>query len=247
MATSTPALGGLPDLVKSSLDWSDAHNRQLHCYQRFFEMVARVVRKQAPEFQPALAVLSKPFNAALRYERVLVTAERRLAEDLQDLVARYEVLVRLRNESQAIAKQLSDVRTRIEKLRAEIEEDRRRGCAKQGKLTIELALARDRRRKTVEEGRAKLREIIEQRQKYHAFYVRRLRHGYSFLGEVLNEASRRIAYACQVFRDLAEEIRQNIDAVFQGTYDFDAEPEPVGEEEDEEEEQQREEAEQPPE
>jgi hypothetical protein len=235
-ASRSGALGTLPEVVKASLEWADVHTNQLHSYQRFFELLGRVIRKQAPEFLPAIAVLSKPFNAALRYERVLVTAERRLAEDLQDMVARYDVVLRLRDEFQTISKQLSDARTRIDRLRTEIEVDRRRGCQKQAKLTIDLAVARERKRKAVEDGKAKLREIIEYRQKYYVFYVRRLRHGYSYLGDVLAEASKRIAYACEVFRDLVAEIRENLDPIFAGTYDFNAEPEPIGDEEEDEEE-----------
>jgi uncharacterized protein (DUF3084 family) len=123
----------------------------------------------------------------------------------------------------------------MDHLKSEIEDDRRRGGQKQAKLTIDLAQTRDRRRKAVEDGRAKLKEVIEQRQKYYVFYTRRLRHGYSFLGEILAEANRRVARACEVFRDLVAEIRANLDAVFAGSYDFDAEPEPVGGEEEEEE------------
>jgi hypothetical protein len=200
-------------------------------------MVARVIRKQAPEFLPALAVLSKPFNAAIRYERVLVTAERRLAEDLQDLVARYDVLVRLKNEFQVISKQISENRSRIDKIRTEMDEDRRRGGQKQTKLNVDLAVARERRRHSVEDGCAKLQEIMDARGKYYAFYVRRLRHGYAYYGDVLKEANRRIAFACELFRDLAGEIRQNLDAVFAGQFDFEAEGEPVGDDEEEDEEE----------
>jgi hypothetical protein len=97
-------------------------------------------------------------------------------------------------------------------------------------------VVRERRRLSVADGCAKLREIMDARAKYFVFYVRRLRHGYAYYGDVLKEANRRIAFACELFRDLAAEIRQNLDAVYAGTFDFEAEGEPVGDEEEEEEE-----------
>jgi hypothetical protein len=93
------------------------------------------------------------------------------------------------------------------------------------------------KKKVVEEGQAKLQEIIVTREAYFAFSVRRLRHAYKNLGATLAGESRGIVAAFGDLANVIREVRENIDGILDGSYSLpEAAPVPsitAGEEEEE--------------
>jgi urease accessory protein UreF len=212
------ALGSLSEVVKASREAADSHLKQLHSFQRFAEMLVRLVRKQAPDLLPAVRYVTAPLAAAIAHESALVHAETRAADDLHDLAARYDVLLRQWAEYTDASRRVKDARDKVARLRRELGEEERRGGSKQYKLKNDITATLDAKRRAVEDGQAKLAEILSSREKYYAFSARRLRHAYVNLGTALAGASREIAAS---FRDLQSrigEVRENIDAVLDGAY-----------------------------
>jgi hypothetical protein len=85
----------LGDVAEKSRKAARQHAKQLATLGVFYEMLTRVVRKQAPVFLDAMAHLGEPFGEALAREQALCDAEALLAENLNDLAARYEVVWRV--------------------------------------------------------------------------------------------------------------------------------------------------------
>jgi hypothetical protein len=212
------ALGSLSEVVKSSREAADNHFKQLHSFQRFADMLVRLIRKQAPDLLPAIRYVVAPFTTAINHENSLVTAETRTADDLHDLSARYEVLVRQWSEYTDINKRLKDTRDKIARLRRELDEEERKGGPKQYKLKNDITVALDVKGRAVLDGQAKLEEILRSREKYYAFSARRLKHAYVNLGGVLAVESRAIVASFREMQGRINELRENIDAILDGTY-----------------------------
>jgi hypothetical protein len=212
------AIGSLSEVVKHSRESNESHRNQLHYFQRFIDMLVRLVRKQAPDLLLAIRYVVAPFTTAINHELVILQAESREAEDLYDLSARYEVLLRQWSEYIEITKKVKDIRERIARLRRELELEERRGGPKQYKLKSDIAESLDKKKRYVEEGQAKLEQILVARQAYYAFSVRRLKHAYVNHGKVLEVESHAIAAAFSDLQSRINEIRENIDAILDGTY-----------------------------
>jgi hypothetical protein len=214
----TAALGSLSEVVKSSREAADFHFKQIHSIQRFGDMVVRLVRKQSPALLPAIRYVIAPFNTAVNHETTLLNAESRAAEDLQDLAERYEVLLRQWSEYLDINKRMRDARDKIVRLRRELEDEERKGGSKQYKLKSDITLTIDAKKRAVEEGQAKLEQILAARQAYYAFSARRLKHAYANQGEALVTESKAIAAAFADMQGRINEVRENIDGILDGTY-----------------------------
>jgi urease accessory protein UreF len=212
------ALGSLSEVVKSSRESADSHSKQLHSFQRFADMLVRLVRKQAPELLPAVRYAVAPFTAAVSHESALVAAEVRAADDLHDLSDRYEVLSRQWSEYTDISKRVKDARDKIARLRRELDEEERKGTPKQYKLKNDIMVILDLKRRAVEEGQAKLEEILSARERYYAFSARRLRHAYVNLGTRLAAESREIVASFRDMQARISELRENIDGILDGSY-----------------------------
>jgi hypothetical protein len=212
------ALGSLSEVVKASREAADNHSKQLHSFQRFADMVVRVIRKQAPDLLPAISHVIGPFTAAIAHENVLVSAAPRAADDLHDLSDRYEVLLRQWSEYTDISKRLRDAREKIVRLRRELEEEERKGGPKQSKLQNDITVTVEAKRRAVEEGQAKLEEILRSRERYYAFSARRLRHAYAHLGSTLAAESRAVVASFRDMQSRINELRENIDGILDGTY-----------------------------
>jgi hypothetical protein len=212
------ALGSLADVVKQSRESAEFHFKQLHSFQRFADMAVRLVRKQAPDLLPAIRYIIAPFTTAVNHETAILHAESRAAEDLNDLSARYDVLWRQWSEYSDINKRVREARDKITKLRRELDEEERKGGPKQYKLKGDIAATFEAKKRAVEEGQAKLEQIIATRQSYFAFSVRRLKHAYSTLGNVIEAESRGIAAAFGHLQNRINEVRENVDGILDGTY-----------------------------
>jgi hypothetical protein len=115
-------------------------------------------------------------------------------------------------------KKVRDVRDKITKLRRDLDEEERKGGPKRYKFKSDIGVTFEVKRRAVEEGQAKLEQIIAARQSCFAFSVRRLKHAYSNLGNVIAAESRGIAAAFGDLQNRINEVRENVDGILDGTY-----------------------------
>jgi inhibitor of KinA sporulation pathway (predicted exonuclease) len=127
-------LADLTETVKLYRREAEVHRKQLVSFERFFEALTRLLRKQAPEFLPTMATLGQSFRAGLEHEKLLVEAESRLAEDVNDVAAQYEIVYRVTKESIDARKKVKDSRSKIASLRTALAADDAKGGQKKVKI-----------------------------------------------------------------------------------------------------------------
>jgi hypothetical protein len=196
-------VGDVTETVRFIQEEAKEHRRQIESFERFFDLLTRLVDKHAPEFVPTMQTLGQHFSAGLAHEKTLVDAEERLADDIGDVAARYEVFCRVTDESIETRKKVQESRIRISNLRTALAADEAKGGLKRIKIEADVRAAIEAKRAAVEAAEAKLEELINVRQSYNRFKVRRLKHGYQNLGQVMTCAVRGIA---ESFKQLTREI-----------------------------------------
>jgi hypothetical protein len=144
-----------------------------------------MVHSEVPEFDSTLANLATVFTETLTLESEFVNAEDRLAEDLNDIIARFDVVFRLSEENNAAQAKVKAAREAIERARRALDDDVARGGAKQARLQFELEAAIKAKGQAIQAAAAKLSEYIEAKKKFNRMKTRRLNHGYMNLGDVL--------------------------------------------------------------
>jgi hypothetical protein len=147
---SKPSLADLADVVEKSRKAARQHAKQLATLGVFYEMLTRVVRKQAPVFLDAMAHLGEPFGEALAHERALCDAEALLAESLNDLAARYEVVWRVTEETQDARRRVKDCGQKIAGLKSALAKDEAKGGLSKVKIEAEIRAAVEAKRRAVD-------------------------------------------------------------------------------------------------
>jgi hypothetical protein len=214
--TAPRVLADLTELIDKSESGAANHEKQLAAMEQFYSMLTRVVRKQAPEFLDTMMHLGEPFLNVIAHERTLSAAEARLAEDLNDLSARYEVVTRVTEETHDARKKVKDCSQKIANLKASLAKDELKGGQNKIRIESEIRGAIEAKRRAVDAAEAKCEELIRCRQAYNTFKVRRLRHGYQNLGKALAESSRGIQAELAELTARIQRTREGVDAVLDG-------------------------------
>jgi uncharacterized protein YPO0396 len=120
----------------------------------------------------------------LETETRCVQAEERLADDLNDIAVRSAVLSRNFEEVQATQKRLKSARDTLERAQRDLDAHETRGGAKQVRLQHDLEQAKNAKRAALQTMVVKLRVFIDAKKRFNAMKIRRIRHGFTNLGEV---------------------------------------------------------------
>lgn len=119
----------------------------------------------------------------------LAEAEMRNAEDFRDVAERFSVVYRGNNE-------YIDQKRKFRELEAELKEAKAKNEAEsakptyakvQAKLEANINRLKDAKKEAYELTKQRLRDLIDIRNKYNAFKIRRFCHGWSLLGTVLKQ------------------------------------------------------------
>jgi hypothetical protein len=76
---SSKLVDDVTETVRFIQEEAKEHRRQIESFERFFDLLTRLVDKHANEFVPTMQKLGRHFSAGLAHERTLVDAEERLA------------------------------------------------------------------------------------------------------------------------------------------------------------------------
>ena len=87
-------------IVKASLDAVHEHKILIKSMNEFANQFEQMVKSECPEFSEKSKIIAAFIRGAMDQETIIASAEERMAEDLNDLSARYEVLLRLGSEIQ---------------------------------------------------------------------------------------------------------------------------------------------------
>jgi hypothetical protein len=206
----------LKEVVEASTEHVEHHSRQILGVENFVDMLTALVGKQAPDLAGQLATITQPFQQALLHERTYLGAEERLRDDLDDLAARFMVVHRVSQEVTDAQQKVKDGRHKIESLRRDLDVDQAKGGQKKYQIEAAIKVAIDAKARAVEAAQLKLEEYIQVRTSYNAFKLRRLRHGYTNLGEVTRTALRSEGKAYEAVLAAIGEARNNLESALNG-------------------------------
>jgi hypothetical protein len=179
------SFGDLSGVVRSSGDYARHHGKQLTYFQRFFDSFSRVVQGECPEFTTLTSRLGTAFTTAITHEQTIADAEGRLADDLDDLAERYDVILRISLEFKEARKRVQDCRELVDRHKAALLDDERHAGMRKYLIEADLRGALEEKKRQVDACTLKLTEYIDARERYYRFCVRRIKHGYGNLGETM--------------------------------------------------------------
>jgi hypothetical protein len=178
-------LADVNDVISASRTSVRFHREQISEFASFFKDLQTLVHSEVPQFDSTLSDLGTLFTATLTQENKYADAEERLAEDLNDISARFDVVYRLSEESIIAQTKVKATREAIERARKAQADDLAKGGAKQARLQIDVDNAINAKREAIKVAAAKLSEYLDAKKRYNRMKARRLNHGYVNLGEVL--------------------------------------------------------------
>ena len=179
-------LSDIYEVVDRARDAAENHQREVDAMANFYKYAALMVKSQAPEFSLKFSEIMDHFNKAVQLESELVAAEKRSAEDMNDVAARFDVVYRVSEETIEKTANVKRCSANIRDLRDKLADDLSKGGAKQHRIEADIQAAIEAKKKAVEEADLKLQEFIKVKETYNIFKVRRLQHAYVSYGECLS-------------------------------------------------------------
>jgi chromosome segregation ATPase len=171
-------------IVSSSRAAVAAHREEIKYTLRLADLFFGLVETEAPQFSGKAKQLTDVLRSAMEQESIIAAAEERLAEDLNDLSARYDVLVKFYGEVNSAKSALEGAKKKVTDCEKAIEEDLAKGSPKQIKLQGELGKYKELRKQAALKLDDLYEKLISQRETFARFKIRRLHHGYKNYGDV---------------------------------------------------------------
>lgn len=198
-------------VVEHSRKQVEHHRNEVKELTNVMNALVKMIEHEAPEFREKMAEIQGNFLGILQRESELCDAEDRATEDVNDIAARFDVIFRINEETMAAKKKVKDCRTKIEKLRKDLEMDELKGGTKKFKIEGEINRAIEAKKKAIEDAEEKLLEFIAAKEKYADFKVNRLIHAYSHLGDVLTSSMKEQTDEIEKFTQSVSDAQENID------------------------------------
>jgi hypothetical protein len=218
------ALPEIERIVATSQAAVAAHREEIRQVRLAAEALVALVVAEAPEFVQKAGQLSALINGSMDQEAAVAAAEERLADDLNDISARYDAIFRLAQEVAAARAAFDGAQKRLADAERVEREDRARGGARAARLEGDTARAREARKAAAGALEPLLVRFVDQRERYIQFKVRCLRRGYRSYGRAVAES---LGVEAHLLEQLAREVAQtaaNLGDFFGDGGDDDAAP-----------------------
>lgn len=197
-------------IVKASLDAVHEHKILIKSMHEFANQFEQMVKNECPEFSEKSKIIAAFIRGAMDQETIIASAEERMAEDLNDLSARYEVLLRLGSEIQNKRSQAKNAIKKIAETERAIEMDKLSGSKKTPKLQGDLYTYNRKKSEYSEQLKDLLEQFIEARQRYAKFKIRRLQNGFVNLGTSVKSA---LEIEKHLFVQMSRECQASLDNI----------------------------------
>lgn len=207
-------LNDIDGMVEYSRVASSLHLKEVADMRNFIDLLQKLVEVECPEFLNKFSNIADIMKETLAQEEILADAELRLAEDLNDVAARFTVVFRVSNEFGACKMKVEECSANIDKIKVLIDEDSTKGGTKQYQLQAKMQQAIAEKKNAITATEDKLKEFIDVKEKYAAFKVRRMRHGYSYYGSKLTQTMASEAAIMQNLNNSIEEAKLGLNDTF---------------------------------
>jgi tetratricopeptide (TPR) repeat protein len=161
-------------------------------WQTLAKRLSAILISQVPDAKSQAESLSESLNKIADAELSLSTAEGRAAEDFRDIIERYEVLFRTNEEYLQAKSQYEDAAVASKKaVDADIAGSTKPTYVEKTKYTLQANMTRtkDLQKRALETFKEKATAMIDARNRYTAFKIRRLTHGWILYGTTLKQTA----------------------------------------------------------
>jgi hypothetical protein len=210
------ALPEIERIVATSLNAVAAHREEIRQTRLAADALLALALAEAPEFVQKAGQITALINGSMDQEAIVASAEERLADDLNDISARYDAIFRLSQEVAAARAVFDTAQKKLADAEKAEKDDKAKGGARAAKLEAETARAKEARKAAATAFEALLLRFVEQRDRYIKFKVRCLHRGYQSYGRVVAES---LGVEAHLLEQLEREIGQttaNLDDFFGG-------------------------------
>jgi hypothetical protein len=157
----------------------------------FISAIQRVTLTQIPEAKEGLTELTSLISQLAQIHTTLALKEERSAEDLRDVYERYEIVfrasenvIRRRSQYEGAGKALTSAQSRLR-----TEEGQPNFEKKKQKLELAVSEAKRAKTEALDKFKAALAAVIEHKELYNKFRIRRLSHGWHLYATAIREAA----------------------------------------------------------
>ena len=202
-----------------------SHQEEVDATRRFADAFIQITASEAVEYVEQAKHIAALLNGCMDQEQQIIDAENRLADDLNDISVRYDAILLIANKAQQARASLDAAMKKCEDTRKAVEG----GKTKLESELQKLETQKESLQKAAEEVFA---QLLDQREKYAAFKVRRLKNGFHTLGSGIKN---NLHVEATLLEQLERETQQTQDALDEATKITEPEPEPAAAEETKEE------------
>lgn len=207
------------DKVVDGLDQSCAARSALIDAQLAMSInLIKFTRKEAPTFEKEISFAIAPLQKITKIEERELDAERRLADDFNDILARKRVINRLEQEQTNAMDAYKQAKLMFENAHHKLQMEYNQNSS--GK-TLQYAedeykKAKEYRSSTLENAKIATQRLIDEKQKFSRFMANRLKHGFEQYGDVLTTTANEKAEQYSKMNNNFSQLRQKIDTLAQG-------------------------------
>jgi hypothetical protein len=170
---------------------------------------APMLASQSTEVRPKVDTLCDLLQQLADAEDALGVSEIRAAEDFRDVIARYDVLFRRNEEYLQAKREFRLAKDALARAKAADTAESTKASYEKSKYRLQAAVfqARDILKKTIEIFRGRTEALIDTRNRYTAFKIRRLAHGWTLYGNALRQNCEAELGILQQVKDVLAELR----------------------------------------
>lgn len=195
---------------------SAAEGRQKYAqnWKDFGNYVKVMVLSQNSTLEEQMNKLCELFTAISDCQKNIADAELRNAEDFNDVQERFTVVYRKNEEYNNQKRQFRDYEAELKDAIAKNEAESKKAnyTKNQQKLEANIERLRKLKAEALELTKQKLQDVIEAREAYNVFKVRRFKHGWTTYGTTLKEESEKEAKYLQQVEDLLLTLKTDLES-----------------------------------
>ena len=170
---------------------SEARLQYAKGWEDFGKTSAIMLTSQIPELEAQFQELEKLFAEVAAIHRKLAQEESRNAEDFRDVIERFSVVYRVSEEYSTRKQQWKEACEAFDSANKKIELEKLKGtyAKNQVKLEANLAAAKKEKSDFLRRIKRKCQQLIDEKNKYNKFKIRRFRSGWTRYANALKVAS----------------------------------------------------------
>ena len=180
----------MPELqivVSSIGSVTEARQSKSKTLKRIPKSCVSLVESETPSYAQMILYSLEPFQAISECEEVLSASELRFKEDLQDIVERYSVVLRIKKNYDDIILEIEKFKNTVKEIETLLQLSE---CNTQKqKLIDNLKIAKANRNESIKQAIEITKELIEAKKRFEKFMINRIKHGWKVYSEQLYKTS----------------------------------------------------------